>query len=107
MQQTTTINIDPNDYGIAALALPLGFAAGDIRHLASTVPALVNIVKAQIVIERQASARRESCYICALFTLVTMAITVSICIFLYLVDVISSPISTVIVYVTQQTIQVP
>ncbi|KAL1483195.1 hypothetical protein MTO96_013091 [Rhipicephalus appendiculatus] len=53
MQQTTTINIDPNDFGIADLALPLGFAAGDIRHLASTVPALVNIVKAQIVIERR------------------------------------------------------
>ncbi|KAL3204347.1 hypothetical protein MRX96_053025 [Rhipicephalus microplus] len=56
---------------------------------------------------RQASARRESCYICALFTLVTMAITVSICIFLYLVDVVSSPISTVIIYVNQEAIKAP
>ncbi|KAL3203700.1 hypothetical protein MRX96_053199 [Rhipicephalus microplus] len=74
-----TINIDPHDFGITDLALPLGFAPGDIRHLASTVPTLVDIVKAQIVIERR----------------------------VIFVDVVSSPISTVIIYVTQEAIKVP
>ncbi|KAL3225169.1 hypothetical protein MRX96_049330 [Rhipicephalus microplus] len=78
MQQTMTINIDPHDFGITDLALPLGFAPGDIRHLASTVPTLVDIVKAQIVIERRV-----------------------------IFDVVSSPISTVIIYVTQEAIKAP
>ncbi|XP_070379015.1 uncharacterized protein [Dermacentor albipictus] len=99
-------NVQPGQplNAFAGLALPQGFMTGDIRHLANSVPALTAIVEGQIDIEREASARRESCYICALFTLVTMALIVSLCVFLYVVDVITSPISTVIIYITQETI---
>ncbi|XP_077489204.1 uncharacterized protein LOC144100031 isoform X2 [Amblyomma americanum] len=74
--------------------------AGDIHHLASAAPALARIIEAQIAAEREGSARRESCYLCALCVLLAMAFIVTALVLTYIGNLINSPPVTRIVYVT-------